>query len=105
MNLDHATLLHLARLARLRLETAEADRLSEDLSRILNYFAVLDEWAPGSALPAPEERGGFGRLRADQAEVTLSRAEALRGAPETEGREFTVPAVVRHDVRDPEEGS
>jgi aspartyl/glutamyl-tRNA(Asn/Gln) amidotransferase C subunit len=102
VNLDQRTLVHVARLARLRSEAAEAERLSEDLSRILAYFTVLDEWTPDSELPAPEERGGLDLLRADHAEETLTQTEALSCAPETEGGEFTVPAVVRHDSRDPE---
>jgi aspartyl-tRNA(Asn)/glutamyl-tRNA(Gln) amidotransferase subunit C len=112
VNLETPTLVHLARLARLRLGEAEAEQLSRDLSRILEYFAVLDEWAPRTAIPAPgAERGGLDRLRADEAVPTLARAEALSGAPETDGGAFTVPAVVRPDSPDPaaapepEEGS
>jgi aspartyl-tRNA(Asn)/glutamyl-tRNA(Gln) amidotransferase subunit C len=112
VNLDRRTLAHVARLARLRLETAEAESFSQDLTKILTYFAVLDEWTPRATLAPPcQEGGAFDRLRADSAEVTLTRAEALSGAPETEGGEFTLPAVVRRDPRapaaspEPEEGS
>lgn len=105
MNLDQRMLAHLAHLARLQLEPAEAERLLVDLSRILSYFAALDEWAPPSGLRSPEEGGELDLLRADKAEVTLTRAEALLNAPETEDGEFTVPAVVRHASREPGEGA
>ena len=100
MSLDHRTLVHLAHLARLELDAAEADDLLKDMSRILAYFSVLDECDPGTDLPAPEERGRLELLRTDRAEVTVSHTEALSSAPEADGGEFTVPAVVRHGAGD-----
>jgi len=77
------------------MDAAEVSQFSEDLTRILNYFAVIDTWDPGGDLPDPEVRGRLGPLRPDRAQMALNRSEALSSAPEVDEGEFTVPPILR----------
>jgi aspartyl-tRNA(Asn)/glutamyl-tRNA(Gln) amidotransferase subunit C len=97
VNLDSAAIARLADLAQLEIDAAEIARLSEDLTRILDYFAVLDASDPGGSLPGPGGGGRSARLRPDEAAPTTPRSAALAPAPETENGEFSVPAFVRRD--------
>jgi len=99
VKIDPATLVHLAHLARLEMDAAEIGRFSKDLTRILDYFAVIDAWDPGGSLPEPEVPGRPEPLRADRAQIVLSYSEALSCAPEVDEGEFTVPPVIRRDPR------
>ncbi len=108
MILDSALLVRLCRLARVRVDDREADGLRRDLERILLYVCALDEIDPGTAAGRAPVAGatiaggpaaaGSG-LRDDAAEETLSREEALRGAPAVLDGHFCIPAVIRPSKR------
>jgi len=102
MDLGESFLIHLGRLARLRLLPEEAQRLRRDLERILEYVAVLDEIDPGGSLPLSDGRGRFDLLRADEVGEVLPPGEALAAAPEVLDGSFAVPVVVRHEREAPD---
>jgi len=88
MELSPELLRKLEALAQVPLAPEEEALLLEDLRRILDFV---------DALPRVEaEEGGEarGRLREDEPKPSLSQAEALSLAPETEDGFFRVPPVL-----------
>ena len=85
---------HVARLARLELSDAEAERLGAQLGQILDYVAQLDALDPAAVPPTTHVLPVATPWRDDVVTARLDRAEALAAAPEHDGQAFTVPRVV-----------
>jgi len=90
--IDREQVLHVARLARLRLGDEEMARMEGELSSILGHIEKigeldLDDVAPTSHVVALENV-----LRADEARPSLPRERALENAPDTDGSGFRVPS-------------
>jgi len=94
MSIDRAEVERIAELARLALNADEVQRLSADLSRILEYVAQISacDVEGVSAELDPDQVENV--LREDKVEPSLPRAEALKNAPDTDGVHFRVPAVL-----------
>jgi len=93
MAIGRDEVLRIARLARLRIDPEEAERLAGDLDRIVAYIDSLKE----VDLPADAESlTYFDRdvVREDGASFGLLHEDALRNAPETDGTFFLVPQIV-----------
>lgn len=90
----HIDIRHVARLARLELTDAEADRLGAQLDHILDYVAQLDELDTADVPPTTHAVALPPASRDDRVTGRLDRAEALAAAPEHDGRAFSVPRVV-----------
>ena len=84
----------IARLARIRLTDGEVEHYRDDLSRIVDYVARLDELDLDGVEPTTHALDLDSRLREDAVEQRLSTVDALRNAPETESDHFRVPKVV-----------
>lgn len=86
----------LAHLAHLTFSDEEAEALTGDLNRLLDYAQQLGEVDTAGVRPmppgAPSASGG--RLRADEPEKPLSQTEALENAPDTEEGFFCVPSTL-----------
>jgi aspartyl-tRNA(Asn)/glutamyl-tRNA(Gln) amidotransferase subunit C len=96
MAIDPAEVLRIARLARLKVEPAEASRLAKDLERIVAHIDSL------RAVKLPEGAESltyFGRdvHRADEPRPGLAREDALRNAPVQDGDFFLVPKIVEKE--------
>ncbi|MBD3216758.1 MAG: Asp-tRNA(Asn)/Glu-tRNA(Gln) amidotransferase subunit GatC [candidate division Zixibacteria bacterium] len=82
----------IAWLARLRFEPDEIEKYKEDLSKILDYFKILDDIDSSgieftkSANSAP--------LRDDIPYQSLPKVEALKNAPAVKDGMFNVPKVI-----------
>jgi aspartyl-tRNA(Asn)/glutamyl-tRNA(Gln) amidotransferase subunit C len=98
VGIERDEVLHVARLARLRLTGAEVERYATELGRILAYadrLAGLDlagvpattHLTAGREDPAPP-------LRDDRRRPGLAREEALANAPHAAGDRFLVPCVL-----------
>ena len=85
---DAAEVEHVAELARVDLDTEEADAFAAQFAAILEYFDALDEVPE---IDADEELRNV--MRADEVEESLDQAEALQNAPETEDGLFKGPRV------------
>lgn len=85
---------HVARLARLDLSEAEAERLSAQLGQILDYVAQLDALDTADVPPTTHVLPVTGAWREDVVTGRLDRDEALAAAPEHDGQAFAVPRVV-----------
>lgn len=80
-----------ARLARLALDDETTEQLVSELSRIIDYVAVLEEAAGGAdeLVPAPEDV-----VRDDVPGGMLDRSEALANAARTRSGCFEVPGFL-----------
>lgn len=90
--IDREQVLHVARLARLGLSEAELERMSEELSGILEHLdrisaLDLDGVEPTSHVVALENV-----LRADVPWESLPREHALEQAPDRDDGAFRVPS-------------
>ncbi len=94
MSLTREEVLHIAKLARLRLSDEEVAKFQGQLSQILEHFDMLRELdtddVPPTAYPLPLESV----MRDDEAKPSLSREDALANAPAVEAGSFRVRAVL-----------
>lgn len=86
--------LHLARLARLELSEDEVERYHEELARILEYVARLEELDLEGVEPTTHAGAADQQLRDDVPGEVLDREELLEGAPATHEGMIRVPRVV-----------
>ena len=94
MPISRDTALRLSRLARLELPASELNRISAQLSQIVEYAACLDtvntdhlKLGVGLGCSAAE-------LRKDRIRPSLPVEKALMGAPHSKGGFFLVPRVI-----------
>lgn len=84
----------IARLARVRVEEAEAEALARDLGAVLGYAELLGSLdtagveATSTVIPLATP------LRADEPAAPLPPADVVRNAPAVEGSAFAVPKVL-----------
>lgn len=90
--IEREQVLHVARLARLRLDEAELDRATEQLSGILEHVDKLAELDLDGVPPTSHVVPLENVLRPDRAVPSLDRETALRDAPDSSGDSFRVPS-------------
>jgi aspartyl-tRNA(Asn)/glutamyl-tRNA(Gln) amidotransferase subunit C len=93
-NLDRATVMKVAHLARLHLSEEEAIRISEGLNKSLEYFnqIALVDTRGVEPLVTPSSIEPY--LRPDEVIKDCSTEELLANAPSREGQLFAVPPVL-----------
>jgi aspartyl-tRNA(Asn)/glutamyl-tRNA(Gln) amidotransferase subunit C len=84
---------HVARLARLRLEVAEADRMTAELAKILEHIDKLGELDLAAVEPTSHVLAITDVMRPDKPRPSLPRDEALRNAPAVSDDCFRVPRM------------
>jgi aspartyl-tRNA(Asn)/glutamyl-tRNA(Gln) amidotransferase subunit C len=88
---------HLAGLARIDLGDAELDHLAAELPAILDHVKIVQQAAgddvPAMSHPLPVDNV----FRRDEVRPSLSPADALSGAPESEQGRFLVPRILGED--------
>jgi len=94
MKLSREEVLHIARLARLGLTEAEVDRLSEQLSNILENFEILQKVDTGDVPPTAQAIALQNVMRDDEVAPSLPADEILANAPRREGDCFRVRPVL-----------
>lgn len=88
---------HLASLARIDLSPAELDKLAGQLDVILGAVASVQKVA-GDDVPATSHPMPLTNVsRPDTPRPGLTPADALAGAPESEGGRFRVPRILEED--------
>jgi aspartyl-tRNA(Asn)/glutamyl-tRNA(Gln) amidotransferase subunit C len=80
--LDRAQVLHVARLARLELEEAEVERMSVELSKVLEHIEKIRELDLRDVPPTSHVVDVTGALRPDEPEPSLPVEAALAAAPQ-----------------------
>jgi aspartyl-tRNA(Asn)/glutamyl-tRNA(Gln) amidotransferase subunit C len=94
MDLTRDDVLHVAKLARIRLTEADVEKFQEQLSAILGHFRELEALdtseIPPTSHPLPLESV----MRDDAVRASLSQEAALANAPLAEDGSFRVRAVL-----------
>jgi len=86
--------LHVARLARLALSEGEADRLRQQLARLLDYMKQLDRLDTGEVVPTSHAVDVGTPFRDDAVRPFGDREALLRNAPDRAGDFFRVPRII-----------
>ncbi len=84
--------LHVARLARLRLEDGEVEPMARELSGVLDHIAKIGELSLDDVAPTSHVVDVTGRLRPDEPRPCLPRDVALEQAPAIADNGFLVPS-------------
>ena len=94
MKLSREEVLRIARLARVGLTEEEIDRLSEQLSNILENFDILQQVDTSDVPPTAQSIALQSVMRDDEAAPSLPPGNILANAPRREGDCFRVRAVL-----------
>ncbi|MEW5724332.1 MAG: Asp-tRNA(Asn)/Glu-tRNA(Gln) amidotransferase subunit GatC [Thermodesulfobacteriota bacterium] len=94
MKIKREEVEHVAVLARLRITPEEADRLTGQLNRILEYMDKLGELDVSGIEPMAHALSLATPLREDQVRPSLPPDESLANAPDRQGDFFRVPKVI-----------
>ena len=90
--IDREQVLHVARLARLELSEPEVERMSAELSRVLEHIERIGELDLDGVPPTSHVVEVSGALRADVPRPCLPREVALANAPAVASDGFEVPS-------------
>lgn len=94
MKITEDTVLHVAKLARLAVSKEDAARLAPQLNDILAYAEQLQNLDLTDVPPTSHSLPLSNVMRADEPRPSLPREKALANAPDTDGQQVRVPAVL-----------
>ena len=94
MSVDRATVLRIARLARVAITDEEAQRLESELSGILDWVAQLDELDTANVEPMTRAEAMTMKLRKDEVTDGFCADDIVKNAPEEDDHYFVVPKIV-----------
>ena len=96
--IDEKTILHIAKLARLKINSKQAADYGQQLSKVLNHFDQISKIDTTNVEPliSPIEANFFDDMafREDTAKNLFTAEEILENAPDKMGNLFKVPPVV-----------
>jgi aspartyl-tRNA(Asn)/glutamyl-tRNA(Gln) amidotransferase subunit C len=92
MSIDREQVLHVARLARLRLSDEEVETMAHELSSILGHIARISELDLEGVPPTTHVVEVANALRADEPRPSLDRDVILEQAPAVQDGGFLVPS-------------
>ena len=85
---------YIASLARLRFSEEEEQKLAEQMSEILSYVEKLNELDTTDVPAMSHVLDLYNVVRSDRKQTRISREEALKNAPDTDGVYFRAPKVI-----------
>ncbi len=86
MSLTRAQVEHIAELAKLKLSDAEIDKMTQQLSAILDYAARLNELDTDAIPPTASVVPLQNVMREDRVAPSMPRADVLANAPDKDER-------------------
>jgi aspartyl-tRNA(Asn)/glutamyl-tRNA(Gln) amidotransferase subunit C len=92
MSIDREQVLHVARLARLRLSDEEVETMAAELSSILGHIERISELDLAGVPPTTHVVEVANALREDEPVPSLDRDVILEQAPATQDGGFLVPS-------------
>ncbi len=92
MMIDREQVLHVARLARLRLDEDEVGQMSQELSTIIDHIEKISELELDDVQPTTHVVEVQNVFREDEPAPSLPRDKALESAPSVERNMFQVPS-------------
>ena len=90
--IDRDQVLHVAKLARLKVTDDEVDRMAEELSKILGYVETMNELDLEGVEPTSHVVDLVNVLRDDVPRPSMPRERALEQAPDSANGGFRVPS-------------
>ena len=90
--IDREQVLHVARLARLRLSDEEVEAMTGELSSVLGHIEKIGELDLDDVVPTSHVVALENVLRPDEPRPSLPREQALAEAPDSDGVGFRVPS-------------
>jgi aspartyl-tRNA(Asn)/glutamyl-tRNA(Gln) amidotransferase subunit C len=90
--IDRDQVLHVARLARLRLSDDEVEAMTGELSSVLGHIEKIGELDLDDVVPTSHVVALENVLRPDEPRPSLPRDAALAEAPDSDGAGFRVPS-------------
>lgn len=94
MRISQDDIEHVAALARLALHETEKEEFSQQMSRILEYMALLGQWNTDGVEPTATVMEQSNIFREDTPRPSLSMEDALANAPAQHGGFFLVPKIL-----------
>lgn len=95
MEVNDAMIENLASLARLYFDDEEKKEIRSDLQRMIAFIDKLNELNTEGVEPVLHMSDGSNVFREDEISPSISREEALKNAPSTDGVFFKVPKVIK----------
>lgn len=92
--ISEETIDHIAHLSRLRFEGNDKVAIRQDLDKIIGFMGKLSEIPTDDVEPLVFMSDEVNVLRDDEAEVTITQAEALKNAPKKDSDYFRIPKVL-----------
>jgi aspartyl-tRNA(Asn)/glutamyl-tRNA(Gln) amidotransferase subunit C len=93
MAITESDVRHVAMLARLALTDEQVTRLASELSGVLGHIDTLQRLDLEGVEPTAHPLAMTNRTREDVVGPCLSRDDALKNAPDSDGSAFVVPAI------------
>lgn len=94
MKIDKETIKKIAHLARLEFDETSAEKMSQEMSQILDWVELLNEVDTTEVEPLTTMSSEINMVREDQVGKHLSHEEALKNAPKSDSDYFRVPKVI-----------
>ena len=94
MKLSQEQVLHIARLAKLGLTEDEVEKMSEQLSNILENFEILNKVDTNGVPPTAQPNALTNVLKEDIVKPSMSQDDVLANAPQRDGDYFKVKIVL-----------
>lgn len=94
MKISKEEVLHVAKLARLKLTDAEAEALSVDMENIIGFANKLNELDTEGVVPTAHAIPMSNAFREDVVKPSYDRDAMLANAPSADEGGYTVPKVV-----------
>ena len=95
MEVNDLLIDNLAKLSHLSFSDQEKKEIRADLQEMISFIEKLKEVNTDGVVPLLHMSNNVNMLREDVVQGSVSREEALKNAPETDGTFFKVPKVIR----------
>jgi aspartyl-tRNA(Asn)/glutamyl-tRNA(Gln) amidotransferase subunit C len=94
MKIDQTSLQKIAHLARLNFDAQGAEKMSKDLSQVLDWVDQLQEIPTEGVSPLTSMTSEINGFRSDEVGEQLTQEQAMKNAPKNDKGFFTVPNVM-----------
>jgi aspartyl-tRNA(Asn)/glutamyl-tRNA(Gln) amidotransferase subunit C len=95
MEVNDLLIDNLAKLSHLSFSEQEKKEIRADLQEMISFIEKLKEVNTEGVTPLLHMSSNVNMLREDVVQGSVSREEALKNAPETDGTFFKVPKVIK----------
>lgn len=94
MKLTNEEVTHISKLSRLALTEDEAGIYADQLSKIIEYVELLGSLDTANIEPTSHVMPINNVMSEDLPGISLSREDALRNAPDSDGKFYRVPKII-----------